>query len=634
MLSILRSNIAWLKWMLWLVIISFVLFFGVSWWQPSKQGAANWIARVNGEDVSVQLWAEQARQLEQQYRKMFGARYNQMAKNLNIPAQVAENLIQRQLILQDARRLGLGVSRSELASFVRNNPNFQKDGKFVGKEEYARRVRRISAYRSAQDFESFVADELLVRKWRNLIEASVVVTPEQIEQEYQRRHERVGFEYVALPYADFEKGIDPSPATLAAWYEAHRDRYSEGEGRRAIYVLFDDEAVKDQVQVSDQQIEDYYNENQKLFAEPEQRRASHILIKVDADAGANALEAAREKAESLAGRARSGESFAELAGKYSDDPGSKDNGGDLGWFARGRMVPEFDDAVFGTEKGAIVGPIRTNFGFHVIQLTGIREPGVRPLEEVKSQIEGQLRFPLARAAEKKAAEAFTKQAGDLESFKATADAQGLEVRDTGVVSQSGAIPGMGPVPEMIKTMFSVEQGKASGVISLPRGEVVLAVQDIVSDYVPPLSSQRERVLADFRQEKGRSRAREALLSAVEKSGSDLKKAAGRLKVELQKVDPPMVRGAEIPGIGIDPAVESAAFGAEEGELIVPVGGKTAVVALQVTRREDPDMTKLAQEKAQIENSLRSPQAERLLQERLRVLREGAEIEENLPRLEG
>ena len=629
MLNIFRSKFSQLKWVLWLVVISFVLFFGVSWWQPADRRNQRWVATVNGEDISPQLWHDQAQNRERQYRQMFGARYDQVTKNFNVPAQVAEELIQRRLIVQDARRMGLAVSQAELANMIRNTPIFQdEDGNFVGKEEYERRIRRISSYKSAAEYEDFLRDELLVRKWRNLLLASVDVSPDEIESEFRRRHQRVGFDFVALDYARYEKDLDPAPAELAAWYEAHRDQYSQGEGRRAIYILFDDAMVGDSVSVSDEEIQKYYEENSQLFARPEQRRASHILIQVPPDADEATVEKARAQAESLASRARSGESFATLAATYSDDPGSKDKGGDLGWFARGRMVPEFDDAVFGMEKGAIEGPVRTPFGFHVIQLVDIREPGTRPLEEVREQISGQLRFPLLRAAEKKAAEDFAAAATDLEAFRRTAEEKGIEVRDTGVVSRSGTIPGMGPVPEMVKALFELEPGQVSPLLSLPRGEVILALQDVVDDYVPPLDSQRQKVLADYRRDKGHALARQALSAAITAAGSDLAKVARRLKVEVQKVDPPMIRGAEIPIVGQDDAVENAAFSAPEGQLTGPVEGEKAVVALVVTRREEPEMAKLADEREQIRSTLARPVGERLIQQRIVALREGADVQQN------
>ncbi|MDQ7006477.1 MAG: peptidyl-prolyl cis-trans isomerase [Acidobacteriota bacterium] len=629
MLNIFRSKFSRLKWVLWLVVISFVLFFGVSWWQPADPRTQRWVATVNGEEISPQLWYDQAQSLERQYRQMFGARYEEVAKNFNVRAQVAEQLIQRRLVVQDAQRMGLAVSQAELASVIRSTPVFQnEDGVFVGKEEYERRVRRISSYKTAAEYEAFLREELLVRKWRNLLLASIDVSPEEIEKEYRRRHERVGFDFVALDYSRYEKDLNPSPAELAAWYEAHRDRYSQGEGRRAVYLLFDDSVVGDTVSVSDEEIRKYYEENPQLFTRPEERRASHILIKVEPDADEATVEKARAQAESLAARARSGESFATLAAAHSDDPGSKAQGGDLGWFARGRMVPEFDDAVFGMEKGAIEGPVRTAFGFHVIQLVDVREPGTRPLEEVREQIAAQLRFPLLREAEKKAAGEFAAAATDLETFRRAAEAKGLELRDTGVISRSGTIPGMGPVPEMVKALFALEPGQVSEVLSLPRGEVILALQDVVDDYVPPLESQRERILADFRRDKGRALAIEALRRAAERSGGDLAGVARRLKVELQKIDPPMIRGAEMPVLGRDDQVESAAFNAPEGEITGPVEGSKAAVLLRVTRREEPDMAKLADERDAIRASLMTPLGERLIQQRIVALREGADVQQN------
>ncbi len=627
-LNILRDNLSYLKPILWIVAGTFVLFFGVSWWQPGASRGETWVATVEGQEISFPIWRERASNLENQYRRSLGAQWDQVKENYNVRQIVAEQLIQRELVVMDAQRLGLGVSTAELASWIRDNPQFQRDGVFVGDEEYKRFVGRNFGFTNASAYEDYVKGDLLAAKWQGLIASSVVVFKDDIEAEFRKRHERVEFDYIALDFAKYEETINPSDLELNAWYEARGDEYSQGEGRRALYVLFDEKAAEGQVEVTDQQIEEYYNDQKELFETPEERQASQILIRVAPDADEAAVESARAQILGLSAEIRSGKDFAELAGQYSEDPGSKDRGGDLGWFAKGRMVPEFDEAVFSLEPGVLSEPVRTTFGFHLIRVEGIREPGVQPLDEVREQIRAQLRFPKMRDVQQKLASKFKSEVTDLDSFRQVAESEGIDVRDAGVVPRSGSIPDLGPVPEMITAIFDLEPGTVSDLISLPRGEVVFVVDQVVDDYVPPLSTQKERILADYRREQALSAARNDLERALSRSGNDFARAAKRVGAQVQSTSPALIRGQEIPGIGVDPAVERAAFDASVGETVGPMEGSKAAVVLKITDRQEADLEQLPMEEAQIEAALRQPQVGRLISARLETLRDAAEVSFN------
>ncbi len=629
MLKVFREHLTYFKWILWVVAATFVLFFGVSWWQPgSGRASGHEVASVNGSEISFPAWRETAERLENQYRRSFGDQWAQFREKVDLQRMAAEQLIQRELIIQDARRLGLDASNAEVAALIREDPGFQKDGVFIGTAEYERFIQRATNYPSTEAYENYLRGQLLVSKWRALLAASVVISPEQVQDEFRRRHERVEFDYLALDVAKYEASISPSDAELTTWYDAHADRYDLGEGRRAIYVIFDEAAAEAKVDITDAEIEEYYNSQKDLFSTPEERRASHILIKLPEDAPAEAIEAARAKIDDIAQRVRAGEDFATLAREFSDDPASKPNGGDLGWFGKGRMVPAFGEAVFSMKEGAISDPVRTNYGFHLIRLDGIRPSGVQPLDEVREQIRGQLRFPKLRAVQEELAEAFKAKVSDAESFRATAVSEGLELKDTGIVPRSGSIPDLGPVPEMISTIFALDKNTISDIIALPRGEVMLFVDEIVSNYIPPLASQHERVLADFRKEKALDMAQRELEKALARSGNDLARAAQRLGVELLHTDQAMARGQAIAQLGRDARVEDAAFAAAVGEIVGPIQAAKAAVALKINSRQEADMSQLPDEGEQIRAELRGPIVNRLLETRVKEMYDEAEISFN------
>ena len=630
MLNVFRENLKHLKWILWFVIASFALFFGVAWWRGGRAGGEDWVATANGREIPASIWREQAQRQDEQYRRMFGKRYEEISKQINLGYQVAEQLVRKELVCQDARRLGLGVSRKELAQAILAIPQFNPGGTFVGKRKYEEMIARgfFPPFRNVAEFERALGEDLLYRKWQALVARGVVVTDDEVRDAFRRRHEKVTFEYVAVPLERYEKKVNPGDAELRAFYEAHRDRWSRGEGRRALFVLVDDKAVADRVRIPEEELKKYYEEHRDLFTRPEQRRARHILIKVAPDASPAQQEAARKKAAELAARARAGEDFAQLAKQYSDDPGSKKVGGELGWFSRGRMVPEFEQAVFSMSPGAISDPVKTPYGWHVIQLEEVREAGVRPFEEVRGQIESQLRFPRLREEAKKVAAELRAKVKSPEDLARVAGEMGLEVRDAGVVTRSSAIPGLGPVPALVDAIFSIEPGQVTDVIELPRGAAVATVREVIPDWLPPLEDNRAAVLAAYRTEKAREEARRAIRDALERERGNLARVAKRLRVDLRKTDPPFVRGQDLPGVGKERAVEKAAFSLDPGKVSEPIDAGRAEVVLRVVSREEPDWDRLPREADEIRGSLVSPRAQRLVEEKVRALRESAKVRFN------
>ena len=464
----------------------------------------------------------------------------------------------------------------------------------------------------------------MAQRWQGLVTSSNAVSPAEIEKAFRDRHETVSFDYVAVPVDAAAVGA-PSDAELGPWYAARVSRYAQGDGRRAIYVLVDDKAVESRVQVSDAEIQAFYDQNKDTFSRPEERRARHVLVKVDATADQATLDAAQKTIESVATRARAGADFAQLAAQYSDDPGSKNQGGDLGFFPRGRMVPEFDEAVFSMAPGAISDPIRTSFGYHVIQLVEVRPAGQRPLAEVKEQIKGQLRFPRLREEAAKLAKdlhAKVKAGADL---RKAAEEMTLTVQDAGVVTRQGTVPGLGPAPEFINALFALEKGAVSDPVALPRGDAVIQLQEIVADYKPPLDAVRARVADDYRREQAKGLA---LARARGAQDADLAKMAKALGTTVQSTQPSLARGQAIPGVGLDPAIEAAAFAGSVGELVGPVAGESAVVVMRISGRSQADMAKLAEEAETLRSSLRARQAQRLIEHRVQELRTAAEVQLN------
>ncbi len=636
MLNAMRSGQKYFKWILLVIAATFVLFFGPGDWtscsrQGRQQGDSSWVARVNGKNIDPFLWKTMYGQTEQRYRQQFGEAFEQLRKGLNLGRMVADQMVQNELVREDAHRLGLAVSDQELAAFVTSMPQFQgQGGGFIGADAYRQAVARgaVQPYRTPEDFEAALREDLLSYKWRTAVTAAIVVPRDEVEREYRRRHEKASFDYLALPLDTFAQSMTPSDAELESFYKSHLDRFGSGEGRRLVYVMFDDTVAGAQVQVSDKEAQDYYDAHQAEFQMPEQRRARHVLIKVAPDAPAAAVEAAKKKAEGIAQQAKGGADFAKLAAQYSEDEGSKAAGGDLGLFPKGRMVPEFDQAVFSSNPGQVSDPVRTSYGFHVIQVQEIKPAGQQPFAAVKEQIKGQLRFPRLREAADAMAKEFKAKVKTVDDLKRVAEQMKVPVKDAGVVLRTDPVPGLGPVPNMLDAAFALKQGEVSDVVALGRGDVVLAVQEIVPNFVPPFTARRDRVATEYRLDRGREQAKARVTAALAKAGGDLAKAAKELKVEVKKTEPAYTRGTALPGAGSAPELDQAAFGGAIGANSPALALPQAIVVLKVTSREEPNMAGLAKEEPAIRDTLRQPIAQELLRTKVEALMKAAKTEYN------
>ncbi len=635
MLNVMRDTLKYSKWILLFIVVSFVLFYGVDWWnvgggQGDGSADGTWVARVNGKSVDLGAWQATARQIDERYRQQLGEMYQQLRQQMNVGRISADQLIQKQLILDDARRLGLTVTDEELSAYITSLPVFQRNGEFMGAEAYAAAIRRgsIPPYRTQRDFERALREDLLVGKWQSAIANSVVVGKDDIEREFRRRNETATFEYVALPFDKLGAALTPTDAELEAYYNANKDKFGTGEGRRVLYVMFDDKAAEAQVTVGDDEIRQYYEQNKAQFTLPEQRQARHVLVKVAPDAPAPTIEAARKKAQSIVDQAKSGADFAQLATQFSEDEGSKAQGGDLGLFPRGRMVPEFEEAVFGNPPGSIVGPVRSSFGFHVIKVENTQAAGEQPLEAVKEQIRGQLRFPKLRDAAAKMAQDFKAKVKTEADLRKAAAEMKLDLKDAGVIMQGEPVPGLGPVPPFTDAAFATAKGEASDVVQIARGAVVLAVQEILPNHTPPFASRKDRVLAEFRTERAKQAAREQLAAAVSRAGGDLAKAAADLKVEVKSTAPAYTRGSYLPEAGAGADLDQLAFSAPLGSASRAVATDQAAVVIKVSGRAQANMANVQQDEAGIRDALRAPRAQTLLQKKLEDLRKDARIEYN------
>jgi peptidyl-prolyl cis-trans isomerase D len=351
------------------------------------------VAQVAGEDVTTLEVQREAKQMLKQQFPRGGAQASMLLPFF--ASRAAENLINQKVVLAEAQRLGLRATDEELQDELQHGRyagTFFPGGNFVGQEAYEARLQQADL--TVLQFEQGVKREILFDKLRNLVAGSASVTDAEVRQEFEKRNTKVKFDYAVLRKDDMLKEIHPSDTELKAFYERNKATYNNSipEKRKIRYVLLDTAKIQAQTQVTHEDLQAYYAQHRDEFRVPEQVNVRHILIKTplpgtDSKVDPKGAEEARKKAEEVLKQVKAGGNFSELAKKYSEDPGSAKNGGSLGWIGKGRTVPDFEKVAFSLPKGSTSDLVQSSYGFHIIHIDDKQDAHVKPLEEVKEQIE-------------------------------------------------------------------------------------------------------------------------------------------------------------------------------------------------------------------------------------------------------
>ncbi len=625
MLQQMRELFRYLKWILLVIVVMFL------WWvfvpggsAPPTGTDAGWAARVNGEPISVGVFQAYARQLDATYRSLLGEQYEQQRAVIRVGQQAINSLIEEELVYQEAVEQGIRVTEREVADAITRDPSLQENGRFIGLERYRRLFRGGSVGLAA--FEAGVRRDLMIDKFRSLVEDGVEVHDDEVEREFLQRNERLTVDYLVLDRTAVAGGAEPDDVEVAAYYDAHPDRYSRGDGRTGLYVLFSARTLAESREVSDAEVRDAYDRaRDSRFTRPEQRRASHILFRLDPGASPAEVERVEKKARAVLRRARSGEEFAVLAREFSEDSTAA-AGGDLDFFGRGRMVKEFEDAAFSLEVGGIGDLVRTAFGFHIIKVTDARDARTVPFEEARAQILQELKMNRARSEVLKQSAAFAKAAagGKLES---AAKARGLTVNETGIVRSGDALPGVAASQSVTARMLALGEGEVSEPIPVPAGQVVVQVTGSAPPEPRPLTEIRARVVEDMLSERALERVTAALEAVRSRSGS-IRDLGKRLEAEIRTGED-LARGVLPAGLPADPGLRRQLRDLPPGALGEPVATPSGLVVLSVRERR-VDRDELDVERDSIRDSLARQRRDRLYRALLRRLRMESRIELNEP----
>ena len=550
------------------------------------------VAKVGDQTVTLAEVKQQLSDIE---------RRNQVPKALEsfYARQILTQLMYAKEIQYEANRLGITVTNEEIADRVKQIlPTAFNGDSPVSMDQYAQQVQRFNM--TVPVFEDLIRKGLLEEKFQRLVTDGVSVGPAELIEQYRYQNEKVKLDYAVVKPEDLEAKITPDEAELKAEYEKRKSQYQIPEKRVVEYALVDQIKLRQSVQISDDELKAKYQQDIQQYQVPNRVHAEHILFmtvgKTDAE-----VDEVKKKAEDVLKQAKKGAKFEDLAKKFSEDPGSKDKGGDLGWLLQGQTVPEFEKTAFSLQPGSISDLVKTQYGFHIIKVLEKETAHTKPFDEVKDSI----RAPLMLAkADDQASRVADQLSGEIRKSNKTALADlakefHLDISQTRPIAATDPMLEFGNSSEVKDAIFRLRQGEVSQPIRTDRGYVVLSLKQILPTHQGSLEEVRDKVITAIKQEKAvelaRSKADE--LSKRAKSGEKFDSVAKGLSLDPKTSDE-FSRAGSIPGVGSGKQVKDA-FNMKVGEVSAPQNLGSNWVVYRIESRSEPNPSDFDKQKKEL-----------------------------------
>jgi peptidyl-prolyl cis-trans isomerase D len=604
---------------LFVAIILVFMFWGVGTVGTNQVEMA---ARVNDEVISQ-------RQFERIYQRVAAA-YQNMGPQAPpvdfLRSQALNQLIDVELLNQEANRLGLAVDADELRAAISSSPDFQRDGRF-DRDAYLQLLQQ-NGYKPS-DFEEMQRRRMVAGKVQELVRSGVHVSDQEVQDRFRFENERLNLRFVRIPATDFINQVTISDEDIAAYFNDHQENYREPDRVRVKLVDFRPEDFAGQVTPSEAEIQAYYETNKETYRRPEEVQARHILLKAASDAPAEEKAAARKQADEILSKAKGGADFAELAKQYSQD-GTAESGGDLGKFGRGVMTPTFETAAFALEPGQISDVVETPFGFHIIKVEAKVAEHMQSVDEARAAITEAIKTQQARQVALQKVEAAHEQLLDGKTIDDVAAEAGLTVQAPPPFSRTENVGTLGPRPELAKQAFVTEAGEIGDIVTEPPGYTIFVVEQNLPSAIPELGAVRNKVEQDLRFERASEAAKkraEELLATL-KQQPDLNALAGQENLKIEESTQIGRSGPYIPNIGSSQDLKDAAFRLTPAAPVAPAAYMVGTDAVLVVlgERIAADDSRFAAEKKTLQDRLQQRAEAAAVQRFIDQLKVQAQIE--------
>ena len=506
-----------------------------------------------------------------------------MLRQLGVEQQILQRMIDEQAALVEAERLNITATDAEVREYLLSMPAFQETGQFIGETRYRQLLRMQQPPISPEDFERTIRDSIAIQKLQDSITRWVSVSNEEVTREFHQRNEKIRISLVPFSPAAFRHEIKVTDTELITYFEDNKETFRIPERRKVRFLLIDTESQHENVTVSEEEIQNTYDDQFEQYSTPEQIRARHILLSTD---GKNEEEV-RTKAEKLLTEVKLGADFADLARTHSNDGGSAPNGGELNYFSRGQMVPEFEEVAFSLEVGAISELVKTQFGFHIILVEDKREAGTRPLDEVRSQILEQLIQQKSTNLATNIGEAISSELADGGTLDSVAETRDLAVQQSDFFEASEQISKLGFSSDASRVAFALSDKEISAeAVTTTQGPAFLELFGKEDSYLPKLEEVREKASSTLVSERSIKLAHTRATELAPQFKENFSSAAVATGLEILSTDELVARGSRLPGIGVNEEIDEVAFALPTGGVSDPIEINDMMTIVHVTERDD------------------------------------------------
>ncbi|GMT41984.1 MAG: peptidylprolyl isomerase [bacterium] len=538
MLRIIRDNASGLmvKIILWGLVAAFVGTIFLVWGYGTEPGQKP-AAKVGKSIITRAELQTRYNQMLENIRQNFGREEvtDDLLRQLKVEETALKGLILERLQIMAAKQAGFRVSDEELRDNIANNPTFQAAGSF-DRDLYVAILRNNRF--SLGEYEELLRKEILINKAVRLIEDSVHVTKYEIKSEFIKENEEVKIEYLKLASASYESSIKVTDEQLSEYYEKQKPLYKQPETRKIEYLFSDPLSLRAGIKISENELKSSYESQKESFTEKEKVSVRHILFSLPADAPEERTQKLKEKVEQVLKEIKNGADFSEMAKKYSDDPGSAVNGGDMGFFERGIMLPEFEEAAFALEPGGISEPVRTKFGFHIIKTVEKKGAVTKEFADMKKHIMETLLGDKSRSkAKSRLMKIVKEEAKKKTGWEAAAKDKQL-VYKTVDVKAGRPIPSIAGSLDISKRIFELAKGEKTGPVEQPTGFYMLRLTKITPKRMPDLEEIRKKVETAYKRGEGNRIAKEKAAEILNKlqAGANMDDVAKGTKLKPHESD--------------------------------------------------------------------------------------------------